>query len=215
MRFKFSIVILILISFFNIGAFSENLVNEYSFNELENLCFAKNKFVENGVKVQYKTNIDKDTEEKKITNYFKEIGLNEKSSDKLNYVNDALKVEADIWNDKLYTYVNVTLINTDVSYKTLELQNIVGKLIDKNSKEVQYFCYYKGKTDDIEKEYNTKILEKIMSESILKKADILEVHNGYTGNVVLKDSQKINFAITRYDTGTYLIVGTPVIFAAY
>lgn len=215
MRLRFSIVIFILISFLNIGAFSGSLVNDNSFNGLETECLSKSEFVENGVKIQYKTKTDKYTEENKISNYFEVLGLNRNSSNKLNYVNEILNVEADIWNDSLYTYVNVTLINTDVSYKTLELQNIAGKLIDKNSEEVQYFCYYKGKIDCIRKEGSTEILEEIMSESILSKADILEVYNGYTGSVVLNDNEKINFAISRYNTGTYLIIGTPIIFATY
>lgn len=215
MRLRFSIVIFILISFLNIGAFSGSLVNYNSFNRLEAECLSKSEFVENGVKIQYKTKADKYTEKNKISNYFEGLGLNENSSNKLNYVNEILNVEADIWNDSLYTYVNVTLINTDVSYKTLELQNIAGKLIDENSEEVQYFCYYKGKIDDIKKEGNTEILEEIMSESILSEADILEVYNGYTGSAVLKNNEKINFAISRYNTGTYLIIGTPIIFATY
>lgn len=215
MKIRIIIVILILISFLNIGAFSGNFVNEYSFDELETECLSKSEFVENGVKIQYKTKTDKDTEKNKIINYFKTIKLNQNNINALNFVNNTLNVETNIWDDDLYTYVNVTLLNTDVFYKTLELQNIVGELIDENSEEVQCFCYYKGRINYTNNLSNTEILEEIMSESILSEADILEVYNGYTGSVVLKDNEKINFAISRYNTGTYLIIGTPIIFATY
>ncbi|NME82656.1 hypothetical protein [Clostridium sp. SM-530-WT-3G] len=215
MKIRIIIVILILISFLNIGAFSGNFVNEYSFDELETECLSKSEFVENGVKIQYKTKTDKDTEKNKIINYFKTIKLNQNNINALNFVNNTLNVETNIWDDDLYTYVNVTLLNTDVFYKTLELQNIVGELIDENSEEVQCFCYYKGRINYTNNLSNTEILEEIMSESILNKADILEVNNGYTGNIILKSSEKINFAVSRYNTGTYFIIGTPIIFAAY
>ncbi|HCW53011.1 MAG TPA: hypothetical protein DG753_04565, partial [Clostridium sp.] len=68
MKIRISIVILILISFLNIGAFSGDFLNGYSFNELETECLSKSEFVENGVKIQYKTKTDKDTEKNKIVN---------------------------------------------------------------------------------------------------------------------------------------------------
>lgn len=215
MRLRFIIVILILISFFSIGAFSETLLNKESFYGLENQCASMSEFIENGVKVQYKTKINKDTEANKIKNYFKSIELNENSLGKLNFVNKKFNVETDIWNDDLYTYVNISLINTSISYNTLELKNIIKELTDENSEEIQYFFYCKWKIDDANKRNDTKILEEIMSESIFYKADILEVNNGYIGNVILNNSEKINFAISKYNTGTYIIIGTPIIFAAY
>ena len=55
MKFKISSIILILLSFFNIGAVSGNHMNINSFNELESVYINKSKFVENGSKIQYKT----------------------------------------------------------------------------------------------------------------------------------------------------------------
>lgn len=215
MRLKFSIVILILISFLNIGAFSGSLVNDISFTGLESQCLCKSEFVENGVKVQYKTKTDKNTEEEKVRNYFLQDGLKVNSSSNLKFYSDKVNVETNLWNDDLYTYVNVTLINKDASYMTLELQNIIGELIDKDSEEVQYFSYYKGKVDETGQVDSRKILEEIMSESILNGADILELYNGYAGKTTIKDGKELNFALCRYNTGTYIIIATPIIFAAY
>ena len=40
------------------------------------------------------------------------------------------------------------------------------------------------------------------------------VDNGYTGTAKYKN-EKINFAINNYDTGSYIIIGTPIIFTTY
>ncbi|MDO5516610.1 MAG: hypothetical protein Q4F66_03580 [Clostridium sp.] len=215
MRLKFSIVLLILISFLNIGAFSGRLVNDVSFTQLESQCLSRSEFVENGVKVQYKTKIDEKTEEEKISDCFLKHGLKINSSSNLEFYNDKVNVEADLWNDGLYTYVNVTLMNKDASYMTLELQNIIRELIDEDSEEVQYFRYYKGRVNDEGQNDSRNTLEEIMSESILNEADILELYNGYAGNATIKGGKELNFALCRYDTGTYIIIATPIIFAAY
>lgn len=98
---------------------------------------------------------------------------------------------------------------------TLKLQNIIKNLMDKDSEEIQFFSYYKGKVDEAGQINSKKILDEIMSESKINEADILEVYNGYVGNTVIKNNEKLNFAISNYDTGTYIIIATPIIFTAY
>lgn len=216
MRLRFSVVILILISFLNIGAFSESTVdNSISFNQLESKCVNMSEFIENGVKVQYKTKKDKDTEEKRVKEYFLQCNSNLNSPNNLEFYNDKISVETNLWSDGLYTYVNVTLINQDIHYMTLKLQNIIKNLMDKDSEEIQFFSYYKGKVDEAGQINSKKILDEIMSESKINEADILEVYNGYVGNTVIKNNEKLNFAISNYDTGTYIIIATPIIFTAY
>lgn len=216
MRLRFSVVILVLISFLNIGAFSESTVdNSISFNQLESKCVNMSEFIENGVKVQYKTKKDKDTEEKRVKEYFLQCNSNLNSPNNLEFYNDKISVETNLWSDGLYTYVNVTLINQDIHYMTLKLQNIIKNLMDKDSEEIQFFSYYKGKVDEAGQINSKKILDEIMSESKINEADILEVYNGYVGNTVIKNNEKLNFAISNYDTGTYIIIATPIIFTAY
>ena len=215
MRLRFSVVILILISFLNIGAFSESTGSSVSFNQLESKCLNMSEFIENGVKVQYKIKKDKETEEERIRDYFLKCSLNTNSSNNSRFYNDKVSVKTNLWKDSLYTYVNVTLINQDIHYMTLKLQNIIKNLMDKDSEEIQFFSYYKGKVDEAGQINSKKILDEIMSESKINEADILEVYNGYVGNTVIKNNEKLNFAISNYDTGTYIIIATPIIFAAY
>ncbi|NRZ82612.1 hypothetical protein DFR96_003939 [Clostridium beijerinckii] len=56
MNIKMSIVIFILLSFFNIGAISSDIVSaQNSFNTLEMKVKDISEFQENGVKLQYRT----------------------------------------------------------------------------------------------------------------------------------------------------------------
>ena len=56
------------------------------------------------------------------------------------------------------------------------------------------------------------ILKRNIEEKTLEELDIV---NGKIGKGKLKDENKINFSFMSYDTGEYLILGTPVIFITY
>jgi hypothetical protein len=45
--------------------------------------------------------------------------------------------------------------------------------------------------------------------------NILDINNGYAGTGCLGNGNKINFALIKYDTGSHIIIGTPIIFATY
>ena len=65
MKIKFSILIFILLSFFNIGAVSKEVTNsKNSFSVLETNIRSVSEFQENGAKLQYKTrdNIEKESD---------------------------------------------------------------------------------------------------------------------------------------------------------
>ena len=48
----------------------------------------------------------------------------------------------------------------------------------------------------------------------LKGVRTININNGYTGIAKYKN-EKINFAINNYNTGSYLTIGTPIIFTKY
>lgn len=43
----------------------------------------------------------------------------------------------------------------------------------------------------------------------------MKISNGYSGTGYLNDGEKINFALVDYDTGSHIIIGTPIIFTTY
>ena len=213
MKFKISSIILILLSFFNIGAVSGNHMNINSFNELESVYINKSKFVENGSKIQYKTKnsinneldrINRSINKNNIYNY-EYMGEN-----RTKFLDEDRQIETELWRDDKYTYVIITLVNSNENYKTEDLLSILKELISRDSEEIQYYRYYKGKiSGDYENEY-TRDISNSLSES-----KILNLSNGYTGSGYCTNGEKINFAISNYDTGAYIIIGTPIIFATY
>jgi hypothetical protein len=54
-----------------------------------------------------------------------------------------------------------------------------------------------------------------VNENYIRKINILKINNGYTGTGYLSNGEKINFALVKYNTGSYIIIGTPIIFTTY
>ena len=49
----------------------------------------------------------------------------------------------------------------------------------------------------------------------INSLEVLNISNGMIAKGILKEGSKVNFADVTYDTGEYLILGTPVIFITY
>lgn len=212
MKIKISIVLLILFSFFNIGAASSTNIKAYEFDKVKSVCMSESEFVESGVKLQYKTTTSLEDEKERVTNLFTKNNFS--MEEELIFSRELIKVECNLWKDSFYTYVDVILTSKDKKYSSLELTNIIKKLININCEEVQFFYYYKGKTyEDSNVKYDRQI-NKISQVLNFDEVDILELNNGCTGNAYY-NKMKINFATSIYDTGSYIIIGTPIIFTTY
>lgn len=213
MKFKISIIILILLSFLNIGAISDKHFKINSFDDLESLYIDKSNFVENGSKIQYKTkNLIKD-ESNKIQQYINKDNIYKYEyieKNKMRFLGENRCIETELWNDDIYTYVVITVVNNNKDYKTEDLLRTLEKLIRSDCEEVQYFRYYKGQIScDHENEYINDI------SSCISEYKTLKMSNGYIGSGYFNDGEKINLAISNYNTGTYIIIGTPIIFTTY
>ena len=213
MRLRISIIILILLSFFNIGAFSSDKRKINCFNDLEYACINNSKFVENGIKIQYKTKKDKQNEIYRINQYFSNgnvYNCEQLAENKIKLYDKDIKIEIESWADSKYSYVTMTLVNNNELYRTEDLLGVFKELINKECEDIQYYRYYKGKvTSNSEEEYMDNI------SNCISKFQILELSNGYTGSGYCTNGEKINFTISNYDTGAYMIIGTPIIFTTY
>jgi hypothetical protein len=216
MNIKFSIVIFILLSFLNIGAISNEASNaKNSFSILEKNVTNISEFQENGAKLQYKTS---DSIEKEIfrikeyLNYNINGSYREINKNQFEIINENFNTNIKMWSEDKYTYVEITLINKDAKYTTEDLKNILQKLENKKSENKQYFFYYEGKEREPDNNY---YINKLANENNIQKINLLNINNGYTGTGYLSNGDKINFALTKYNTGSYIIIGTPIIFATY
>jgi len=216
MNIKISIVIFILLSFLNIGAISNGISNtKTSFSVLETNITKISEFHENGAKLQYKTrdNIQNESTRIKenfinnISDRYREINRNQ-----IEIYNNNFYTNIKMWCEDNYTYVEITLINKNSKYTTVDLKNILHKLENQKLENMQYFFYYEGKEKD---QYYNYSIDKLAIENNIEKTNLLKINNGYTGTGYLCNGDKINFAIIRYNTGSYIIIGTPIIFATY
>jgi len=216
MNIKISILIFVLLSFLNIGAISNERSNtKNSFSVLETNITNISEFQENGAKLQYKTknNIEKESARIKenlnnnINGSYREINKSQ-----FEIFNNNFYTNIKMWYEDKYTYVEITLINKSAKYTTVDIKNILRKLENQESENTKYFFYYEGKEKELDNNYS---IDKLINENNIQKTNLLKINNGYTGTGYLSNGEKINFALIRYNTGSHIIIGTPIIFATY
>ncbi|BFK80331.1 hypothetical protein I3900191A7_04760 [Clostridium baratii] len=201
-----SIILYFLICTFNLSSLlGTGLVKSVDYQSIENKVIKETTFKENGVKIQYniKSSLDKEIERiKKI--YIKENKIEETEDDSHFYIVGDKNIEVNLWCEDGIVFVEAISINNDKDIDTISLKNDLKKLQNKKTNSVKYFEYYKGRLNSINS------LKEIKEEEGFTK-----VHNGYVGNYELKSGSKISYGIMEYDTGVYVIVGTPIIFTTY
>ncbi len=211
MKLRVSIVILIMMSFLNMGYYFDVLSYADSFCSLEINIREKSAFVENAVEGKYKTKNNIYVEYERIGKVFSSMGFKKGNSDSSNHLifyKDKQKIEVSKWEENNYSYVNITIYNKDSKYKTGDLIKILYKIDDKNLVLNDCYSYYKGETKG-------SIIGELNDEGILRNSNLIKINNGYTGVANLNSDEKINFAEIKYDTGSYIIIATPIIFTTY
>jgi len=191
------------------------VTNSYSlleFNKISHSIEKKIDFVENSVKVQYKSKNDNEV----LNNLINKIKENYKESlidiedDCINIVdkNKKITVETFLYSD--CRDIKIEIVNYDKNRSIIKLMKELNKLLDKKDYEIKYYSYIKGKTNNINE------ADSIVNEDLnLKSIQTLEIHKGKVGTGFLYCGEKISFAINEYDTGSYLIIGTPIINTTY
>lgn len=211
MKLRVRIVILLIMSFLNMGYSCNILSYVDSFYNLETNVREKSDFVENAVEAKYKTKNKTYIEYEKIDKAFSSLGFNKgdsDSSDNLIFYKDKQRIEVNQWKENNNSYINITIYNKNSKYKTVDLRKILYKIDDKNLVLNECYSYYKGKSDG-------NIIGELNDEGILRSSNLIKISNGYTGIANLNADEKINFAEIKYDTGSYIIIATPIIFTTY
>ena len=201
-----SIILYFLICTFNLSSLmGTGLVKNMDYKSIEKEVVKETTFKENGVKIQYniKSSLDKEIERIKRI-YIKENKIEETEDNNHFYIVGDKNIEINLWCEDGIIFVEAISINNDKDIDTISLKNNLKKLQNKKTNSVKYFEYYKGRLNSING------LKEIKEEEGFTK-----VHNGYVGNYELKSGSKISYGIMEYDTGVYVIVGTPIIFTTY
>lgn len=201
-----SIILYFLICTFNLSSLmGTGLVKSVDYQNIENKVIKETTFKENGVKIQYniKSSLDKEIERiKKV--YIKENKIEETEDNSHFYIVGDKNIEVNLWCEDGIVFVEAISINNDKDIDTISLKNNLKKLQNQKTNSVKYFEYYKGRLNSINS------LKEVKEEE-----GFIKVHNGYVGNYELKSGSKISYGIMEYDTGVYVIVGTPIIFTTY
>lgn len=212
MKKLFLVISSILISFFIIGAMPNQEKNLDSFNLLTTDLIEINNFIENGVRVEYSTKKNINKEYDFIKNKFIEtFGENIKlTNNSIEYNDDLKEVKAVFWSKNDTSYIRIDYFNNNENIEVLEIRNILAEIINIKKEKVKYFDFIKLKIIEGEKDETKEIIKNYIVDK-----EFLEVENGIIGKGILKDNTKINIGYMQYDTGEYLIIGTPVIFITY
>lgn len=214
MKKKIYIISLVILYLLLIGARPLAYSNLPSFFDLNEQNIIKNgSFIENGVKMNYCSNVEMEIEYKRL---LKELSNNIKnlktSTDKITYKDSVIDIKVLLWKEEEKTMVEIIYINNNSSRTSSLLKKDLKKLQDNNSSSVKYFSFVRGKID----EESYKGTEEVLMNSIKKDTlECLDIHNGYVATATFKDNQKVNIGYMKYDSGRQIIIGTPVIFVTY
>lgn len=169
-------------------------------------------FTDSGIQLSYNTKNNLYTESKTIKKniqklYNKNLKLNFNSY-YININNAQLSIYFSQNNKSIST--TIELINLDPNVSIKSLLNQINKIKTFQPFNIKIHKYYRGKVND-----NLSIDNLINNKTTCNNIKILNIHNGYCGTANLKTTTNINFAKIKYNTGSYLIIGTPIIFTTY
>lgn len=216
MKLKFSIIIIFLLSFINVEAVSFEYKN-YEFDSIEYICRNESTFTQNAIELRYRTSNSLGNEITNINNYFSNTKFKKylQNENSIYFKNKDCEIQVVLWENFKYTCADVVVMNNNSVYRVGDLKKIIINLIDNKAKDIEYYYLYKGKVDCKEESELKVKLDDITKNTRLDKVDMLEINNGYTGTGYINDSMKINYAITKYDTGSYILIASPIIFTTY
>ena len=184
-----------------------------SFSAIENAMSQEFDIVENGVKFQYCTNLSENQENERIENcIMNKYGVD--IVDKGNNIKAEIKnveIDISIYSIDNKTKVEIVLINKDSSVKTESLLDIAKEIRSNEYIGTRIFQFIKYRTKYSAESIPKSIIENSKQDTIRS----LEINNGKVSNIVMNDDKSINVAQVNYNSGSYLIIGTPTIFITY
>ena len=184
-----------------------------SFSVIENKMSEEFDIVENGVKFQYFTNSSENQENERIENcIINKYGVDVvKKGNNIKAENENVNIDISIYNIDNKTKVEIILINKDSSVKTESLLDIEKEIRSNEYTGTRIFQFVKYRTEYSAESIPKSIIENSKQDTIRS----LEINNGKVSNIVMNDDKSINVAQVNYNSGSYLIIGTPTIFITY
>lgn len=188
-------------------------VKEDLFNKIELYILDKYEFVESGMKLEYTVKSDVDDEYSRIEKILKqkEYSLIYTNKNCISIKDKKINYSINVYNYGNLTKVEVITINNDADISNFDLRLLLQEIRNDNFIDERYFSFIKGKINTKDK----NVFDNIEKDLQLQINDRLEINNGYIAKAKMKDESYINIGQINYDTGSYLIIGTPIIFVTY
>lgn len=188
-------------------------VKEDLFNKIETYILDEYEFVESGMKLEYTVKSQIDDEYSRIEQILnnKDNVLICKDGKGISAKDEKINYSINIYKYRDFTKVEIIVINKDYKISNLDLKVLLQEIRSDNFIDERYFSFIKGKINTNDK----YVLDDIEKELKLQINNRLEVNNGYIAKVTMEDKNDINIGQINYDTGSYLIIGTPIIFVTY
>ncbi|WP_300385566.1 hypothetical protein [Clostridium sp.] len=202
----------IILSFLIIGSVPNfERKDSIEINKIESEITESNDFIQNGIRLEYETLNSVEDERSKIEkNINNELGINvEVSHNTITYKDSLKEIKIIIWEEEKINKVQISYLNQSKNKSILNLEKEVNKIKSKESKNYKYFLFTKVKIID---EESYEIIKNNINKESIQKVDI---YNGSTLKGITKSGTRINVGYISYDTGEYLIVGSPIIFETY
>ena len=185
-----------------------------NFYFLEDELINTGDFIENGVRVEYSSKNNLENEllviKKNLGDLFKEDVYIDNNT--IFFSDDQRDIKVLVWSSEEETKVQITYINNKKECTIRKMIKEMEQIQYFAAENIKYFNFVKVKIIEEKKQDILDTLKENIEEKTLEELDIV---NGKIGKGKLKDENKINFSFMSYDTGEYLIIGTPVIFITY
>ena len=185
-----------------------------NFYFLEDELINTGDFIENGVRVEYSSKNNLENEllviKKNLSDLFKEDVYIDNNT--IFFSDDQRDIKVLVWSSEEETKVQITYINNKKECTIRKMIKEMEQIQYFAAENIKYFNFVKVKIIEEQRQDILDILKENIEEKTLEELDIV---NGKIGKGKLKDENKINFSFMSYDTGEYLIIGTPVIFITY
>ena len=184
-----------------------------SFNEVERYVLNEYEFIQNGIKLEYTIKSDIKDEIDRINKIFQSKSnlTVTKSGDFISAKSEDINYSVNVYNYNEFTKVEVIVINSDRTLSESYLKLLAEEIRSSNFINQRYFSFIKGKikTDD------KNIFKDLENKLKIRFSKNLDISNGSIAKATMIDGTDLNIGQITYDTGSYLIIGTPIIFVTY
>lgn len=131
-------------------------------------------------------------------------------------------IESSSYDNHNVVIMNITQINSE--NKLSELKDKIKNALGEKDKEAKYFQYLKAKVNNNDKLEVNEDIKSILKKYKAVNIDSVKIENGYSTVAytekysAMKNNGKwmdFNYAVCSYDSGNYIILGTPIIITTY